>query len=138
MKKHTYTLRQATYLVECHTDSGPVTRKGGAVMENVTENQIELTCLIKAFQRLTKPCSIRVFTRCEHVLNSMNNRWVYQWEKNSWRKQGNKPVKNAELWQQLLNVMRIHTVTFSNEHHSYTLWQQSELKQMEEKNSGKV
>lgn len=104
------------------------------VLENVTQNQAELMTLIKAFQRFKKPCSVRVFTRCEHILGTMNNHWATQWEKNGWTKTGGKPVKNADLWQQLLNLMREHLVTFTDEAHDYSDWQQFELKRLEKIN----
>lgn len=125
------------YILECDTPNGPVKRKGSGTIENCTENQIELTALIKAFMRLNKSCSVRVFTRCEHILNSVGNGWVYQWKKNGWRKSGDRPVKNAELWQQLLNVTEKHSVTYSSEDHSYVRWQEWELNRMKEAYNGK-
>lgn len=127
------------YVVECITESGcPATRTGMGSLEYVTENQIELTGLTEAFLRLKKPCSVRVFTQCEHILNSMHNYWPYQWQKNGWIKAAGKPVKNAGLWQQLLKAMEPHAVTFTGEENSFTAWQRSELKKMEAENGKKI
>lgn len=124
------------YILECRKGDKTVTREGRGQLKQCTENQIELTGLSKAFQRITQPCSVRVFTQCEHVLNSMNNHWVSQWEKNGWKKAGDKPVKNMELWQQLMNLMRQHNVTFTDEAHEYSMWLNLELEKMKERNDG--
>ncbi len=125
------------YTVEYIKGNGnPETRGSIGSIEDVTENQVELIALIKAFERLIKPCSVRVFTRCEHILNSCNNGWPWQWEKNGWKKAADKQVKNADLWQQLLNVMRQHTVTFSGQAHGYEAWQGRELEKAKEQDNG--
>lgn len=125
------------YILGCETKNGIQTRKGSGCIEKCTENQAELTALIKALKRIVKPCSIRVFTRCEHILNSVNNHWVIQWEKNSWRNAGNKPVRNAELWQQYVNLTKEHAVMCINEKHSFSTWMDSELKRIKESDDGK-
>lgn len=121
-----------SYVLECAGREDNAKKKEGE-LENVTQNQAELITLIKAFQRFNKSCSVRVFTRCEHVLGSMNNHWAVQWEKNGWKKQNGKTVKNAELWQQFMNLVRRHAVTFTDEPHKYSDWQEFELKKLKEK-----
>lgn len=125
------------YTVEYIKRNGHAETRGDiGAMKDATENQIELIALIKAFERLIKPCSVRVFTRCDHILNSCNNGWPWQWEKNGWKRAGDKPVKNFELWQQLLNEMRKHTVTFTNEFHEYRWLHESELNKAKENENG--
>ncbi|MEM6684064.1 MAG: RNase H family protein, partial [Pseudomonadota bacterium] len=34
--------------------------------------------------------------------------WVLNWQKNGWRTAAKKPVKNADLWQQLLAAVSRH------------------------------
>jgi ribonuclease HI len=119
------------YVLECIRNGKAVTRVGRKRVEDISEHRLELMALISAFERLNKTCSVRVFTQCEHVLNSVNNHWVPQWEKNDWNNSQGKPVKNAELWQQLVNLTRQHLVTYTNEPHTYSMWQQEELEKMQ-------
>lgn len=42
-----------------------------------------------------------------------------------------KEVKNANLWQQYLNVSRGHLISWSEEEHDFTKWMDYELKKME-------
>ncbi len=110
----------AMWLVEYETKSGiPVTREGMVYLEDGTENQGALAALAEAFSILTKSCSVRVFTQCEHILCSTGNFWHIQWEKNNWCNAKNKPIKNAELWQKVVESMKPHACTFHNENHSY-------------------
>ena len=109
-------------------------RKGFGAMENVTENQITLTALVKAFERFNRGCRVRIFTSCEHVLHSAQNGWPWQWEKNSWTKSNGKTVSNAELWQQLLNVTKQHAISYTDEEHQFSSWMEFELKRMEQNN----
>lgn len=110
----------AMWLVEYQTRNGiPVTRDGMAYLEDGTENQGVLMALTEAFGILTKPCSARVFTRCDHVLCAVGNCWHIQWQKNGWHNAKGKLVKNAGLWQELMTVMEPHACTWLNEDHTY-------------------
>jgi ribonuclease HI len=37
-------------------------------------------------------------------------RWIKNWVRNGWRTAARKPVKNADLWQQLQQLVEIHQV----------------------------
>lgn len=122
-----------TYKLEGVNRNGKIKVKDeSGYVENTTENQLELKVLTEAFNRFTESCSIRVFTCCEHVLNSINNGWVWQWEKNNWVNAGNRPVKNAELWKKLLEAMKIHTVAFIGTENNKIKCMDAELERMKE------
>lgn len=106
-------------------------RRGEGVLENVTENQIVLTSIIKALMRFNQKCTIRINTECEHVLNACRNGWPYQWQKNGWKKASGKDIKNAELWQQYINLANGHAISWSDERHEFSTWMEDELKKME-------
>lgn len=91
-----------------------------------TENTLALELLQEALKQLVKPCSVRVNTRCEHILNVMNNHWLSQWEKAGWVSAKGKLIKNMTLWQHCRNLMQDHTVSFESGMHSYRnqmLWE---------------
>lgn len=102
-------------------------------MEGTTENALTLELLIDAFSILTKSCSVRVNTQCEHVLNATQNYWLEQWAKNDWHKTNGKPVANADLWQQVYEYMQIHDVIFENEENNYRNVMQLEILKEEKK-----
>lgn len=118
------------YLVEfiSQKTGEPITRDGMESFDCTFENELVLKAIIAAGKRLTKPCSIRVFTGCGYVFNSMSAGWPVQWRKNGWIKAGDKPVKNVDLWKELLDVMEKHAVTYTKKEHSYKNWMQEQMK----------
>ncbi len=116
------------YILECVRNGEARTRDGRGAIGETTENALALTALAEAVQRITEPCSLRVFTRCEHILNVMGNHWARQWRKNGWRNAKGSPVKHAELWEKALCGLDRHCCLFTDEEHSYTRWMQEELK----------
>ena len=37
-------------------------------------------------------------------------KWIFGWQKNGWRTAARKPVKNADLWQDLLKAVEPHQI----------------------------
>lgn len=80
--------------------------------KNTTNNRMELTAVIKALSALKEPCQVKLTTDSKYVVDSINLGWARSWQKNGWRKADKKPALNAELWEQLLSLIQIHTVEF--------------------------
>lgn len=76
---------------------------------DTTNNRMEMTALIKAFEALREPCRVTVYSDSEIVVNAFNQGWVENWLKTGF-KQGK--VKNIDLWQQLLKAIEPHEVTW--------------------------
>ena len=77
-----------------------------------TNNRMELTALIEALNALKEPCRVEFYSDSRYVVEAFNQRWIYQWERNSWLKADKKPVKNQDLWADLLKFSRVHEITF--------------------------
>lgn len=108
------------WLVEYVLKSGqPVTRGGILYTDLATENEMTLMLVRKAFSILTKVCCIRVFTNCQHVLNTMQNHWLRQWQKNSWKNAKGKLVNNADMWRQCGMLIEHHMTEWTDDKHSY-------------------
>ena len=71
---------------------------GGATQ--TTNNRMELTAVIKGLSVLTRRCSVAIYTDSEYVRNGITS-WIHGWKKRGWRTADGKPVKNAELWRRL-------------------------------------
>ena len=74
-----------------------------------TNNRMELTAAIEALNALKKPCRVQLHTDSNYVKDGIT-RWIHGWRKNGWRTADKKPVKNAELWQALLEAVEPHQV----------------------------
>lgn len=124
----------AMWLVEYKRAGESITRQGMIHLDDGTENQASLMAITAAAKILTKECSIRVFTQCDHILNTVGNFWHIQWQKNDWHNAKGKPVKNAELWQQMLEALGRHSYSFHSGHHEFQNVMQIEIrKEMEKK-----
>ncbi|MBP3220599.1 MAG: ribonuclease HI [Neisseriaceae bacterium] len=71
-------------------------------VEQTTNNQMELTAVIKGLETLKKNFSgsVIVYTDSQYVQKGMSE-WIFNWKKNGWKTAAKKPVANADLWQQL-------------------------------------
>jgi ribonuclease HI len=74
-----------------------------------TNNRMELMAAIMALRALKKPCRVELSTDSKYVLEGIT-KWVFGWQRNGWRTADKKPVKNAELWQALIEAARPHAI----------------------------
>ncbi len=80
--------------------------------ENTTNNRMEITAVIEGFKLLKEPCDVTVYSDSAYTLNAFLEGWLDNWQKNNWRTAGKKPVLNVDLWQELLEVIKPHSVTW--------------------------
>ena len=72
-----------------------------------TNNRMELTAAIRALEALKRPIAGRVHTDSQYVLKGISE-WIHGWKRNGWKTADRKPVKNADLWQELDGLSRQH------------------------------
>ena len=74
-----------------------------------TNNRMELTAAIRALEALKRPCRVTLSTDSRYVMDGLT-KWIHGWRKNGWKTADKKPVKNAELWQELLDAAAPHRI----------------------------
>ncbi|WP_456413574.1 ribonuclease HI [Thiolapillus sp.] len=74
-----------------------------------TNNRMELQAVIEGLSALTRPSSVTIITDSQYVKNGMMQ-WIHNWKRNGWKTAARKPVKNADLWQQLDALVQKHDV----------------------------
>jgi len=74
-----------------------------------TNNRMELMAAIKALKALKKPCHVQLWTDSNYVRDGIT-KWIHAWRRNGWKTSDKKPVKNAELWQTLLDACEPHRI----------------------------
>lgn len=89
--------------------------------ELTTNNRMELWAVIAAVKLLKEPCAITIFTDSKYVCQAFQERWLEKWQRNGWRTANKQPVKNIDLWQELLAALTPHQVKWQwikghNEH----------------------
>ncbi|WHZ11505.1 MAG: Ribonuclease HI [Burkholderiaceae bacterium] len=65
-----------------------------------TNNRMELTAVIEALAALKRPCRVALYLDSEYVRKGITE-WIAQWKARGWRTAAKQPVKNAELWRRL-------------------------------------
>ncbi len=94
---------------------GAVIRSGAHEKEikggdpNTTNNRMELLAAIRALEALKRPCEVALYTDSIYVRDGIT-KWIHGWRRNGWKTADRKPVKNAELWQELLEAAAPHKV----------------------------
>lgn len=73
-----------------------------------TNNRMEILAVIEGLAALKEACEVDLFTDSQYVRNAVEKGWLYSWLKNGWRKADKKPVLNADLWQKLLPMLKLH------------------------------
>lgn len=78
---------------------------------DTTNNKMELMATIRALRALKVPCYIELWTDSQYVMKGITE-WIHGWVKNNWKTSAKKPVKNAELWKELLEETRKHEINW--------------------------
>jgi ribonuclease HI len=76
---------------------------------HTTNNRMELTGAIEALKALKMPADVILSTDSNYVRDGIT-KWIHGWKRNGWKTADKKPVKNAELWQALLDACAAHTI----------------------------
>ncbi|KJG12243.1 ribonuclease HI [Photobacterium iliopiscarium] len=74
-----------------------------------TNNRMELLAAIMGLASLKQPCSVDLTTDSQYVRQGITQ-WIHNWKKRGWQTTDKKPVKNADLWQQLDQETQRHQV----------------------------
>ncbi len=73
-----------------------------------TNNRMELLAVIVALEKLkTDKVIVTVFSDSKYVVDSVEKKWIFGWEK-----KGFKDKKNVDLWKRFLKIYRKHIVSF--------------------------
>ncbi len=78
-----------------------------------TNNRMELRAVIHGLERLKRPCDVHVVSDSKYTLQGMTE-WMPAWRRQGWKRREGKrhrPVKNADLWRRLAELMDQHRVT---------------------------
>ena len=86
---------------------GPHKKELSGYDPQTTNNRMEMMAVIKGIGALKEHCQVTVYSDSKLVVEAFNDGWISNWLKNDF-KQGK--VKNIELWQQMLEVIKPHKV----------------------------
>ena len=73
-----------------------------------TNNRMELLAVIESLEFLKKkPSDVTIFSDSKYVIDPVEKKWLFKWEKNKF-----KGKKNSDLWKRFLLAYRKHNVNF--------------------------
>ena len=78
---------------------------------HTTNNRMELSAVIAGLEALKEPCAVTLTSDSKYVCDAITKGWARSWKKNGWRKSDKSPALNADLWERLLALLDIHSVT---------------------------
>lgn len=108
----------------CDTSSGHggwaylLERSGDSLAESgyeahTTNNRMELTAAVRAMEALPVATAVTIVTDSEYLKKAFTDGWLKKWQRNGWLTASRQPVKNRDLWEQLLELERRHDVSWS-------------------------
>ncbi|MGC9335556.1 MAG: ribonuclease HI [Anaerolineae bacterium] len=77
-----------------------------------TNNRMELLACIEGLKALKRRCSVVLYSDSKYVVNGMTKGWAERWQSKGWKLSNEQDVKNADLWQQLIELCQQHDVHF--------------------------
>ena len=67
---------------------------------NTTNNRMELMAVIRGLEALNRPCTVDVYLDSVYVRKGITE-WIRAWKAKGWKTSAKQPVKNADLWREL-------------------------------------
>lgn len=90
---------------------GSVQKELSGASDDTTNNRMELTGVIEGLLALKESCKVELYSDSRYVCDALLKGWLESWVQNGWKKADKKPVLNAQLWQQLYELLKKHEVS---------------------------
>lgn len=105
----------------CHGNPGPggygvILRFAGKEKElsggcaSTTNNRMELLGAVTGLSALRERCAVTLYSDSQYLVNGVEKGWAKKWRQNGWMRTKTEPALNADLWEQLLNLLDRHEV----------------------------
>lgn len=98
----------------------------------ITPHEIELVALVRAMNRLNRPCEISLIQSNSYIYDMIHSGNLERWKNNGWKTAKDEDIKNKGLWQQVSELFERHTVTWA-EDSGYQQWLIREVQKRKEK-----
>lgn len=93
--------------------SGKKRKELSGGFRHTTNNRMELTACIEGLKSLKIPCTVKLFSDSQYVVNGIVKGWARRWKQKGWMRRADQPAENADLWAQLLDLCDKHNVEFN-------------------------
>ena len=83
---------------------------------NTTNNKMELNAVINGIEKINElglnTHIINIFTDSQYIVNAFNKHWIDNWLKTDFRRNKKDDVKNIDLWEKLILLLKNYNYTF--------------------------
>jgi ribonuclease HI len=76
---------------------------------DTTNNRMEMIAVVRALKTLTRPCRVVLHSDSRYVIDGMT-KWIEGWQRKGWKNASKKPVRNADLWHDLIEAAAPHEI----------------------------
>lgn len=90
---------------------GPHEKELSGGEPETTNNRMELTAAIEALSALKEPCEVALYSDSKYVLDGITQ-WIHGWQKRGWVNAKKEPVRNADLWRNLIEAASPHSISW--------------------------
>lgn len=73
--------------------------------KNTTNNRMEMTAVIRSLEQIPPEAPVKITTDSQYLSKAFTENWLKKWVRNGWKTSTRKPVKNADLWKRLLELV---------------------------------
>lgn len=80
--------------------------------KETTNNQMELTAVIKALNFFEKKIKVDLYTDSKYVMDGITD-YIKKWKINGWQTANKKTVKNMNLWKILDELNNLHDINWN-------------------------
>jgi ribonuclease HI len=82
-------------------------------MFGTTVNRMELAAIISALETLPIGVPYLIKSDSAYCVNGLSG-WLQVWSRNGWFTSAGEPVKNQDLWERLVDLLRVQDVRFEH------------------------
>lgn len=95
-----------------HPDGKVIERSGHE--PDATNNRMTMEGVIQALQRTPETATVLICTDCQTTIDGATDWAPNKWMKNGWKAANNKPVKNRNRWELIMDLISSREVTFQH------------------------
>lgn len=80
---------------------------------DTTNNRMELLAVLNGLKALRRKCSVNIYSDSKYIVDAINSHWLDNWKNNGWITSSGGLVKNKDLWEELIQLLKEHHVRFN-------------------------
>lgn len=78
---------------------------------HTTNQRMEIQAAVQGLRALQRPCQVTLYSDSAYLINCLTKKWYVNWRRTGWINSSKEPVKNRDLWEELLIEIERHEVT---------------------------